>query len=127
MKEWKNAMRMLCLAGETEGMDYVLTETPTEDEFFDTLIEYMGKAPSDWVGLADLKHTYHDTTGWGFFAFGKLYIAIPEFDTYECHSDSWACEETLIEAVEMCQHRTWRSEEETRQFRNDINNHLSRL
>jgi hypothetical protein len=127
MKEWKNAMRLWCLAGEYEGMEDVLAETPTEEEFFYTLREYMGNAPSNWTGLADLKHSYHETDGYGFFAFGKLYIAIPEYDTYECHSGSWACEETLIEAVEMCQHRNWRQEEETRQFKNDINNYLSKL
>ena len=99
---------------------------PSADEFFTYLSEMYGK-PAHYVFCADMDYRYHDTDGYGWLAWGMLYIAIPEYDTYERYAGQWACAETLVEAVDSCQHKCWEQEQERRDFIWDMNNYLSNL
>ena len=127
-RDWKEALRLLCLIGDDALMNEPMENVPTADEFFDTIKMYMGNAPSDWTGLCTSQYTYHEVDGYAWLVWGKyLYIAIPEFDTYERHEDRWARHETLIEAVQMVEHANREDEEDYRQTREDIDNHLRNL
>jgi hypothetical protein len=99
---------------------------PSADDFFAHLEEMYDK-PIYYAFTADMEYRYQDTEGYGWLAWGMLYIAIPEYDTYERYAGKWACAETLVEAVESCQHSCWKHEQERREFIQDINNHLSKL
>lgn len=124
---WKEALYLFCTEGENDGMRKPLEETPSADQFFEEMERICGRAPDNWVGLCDAEYRYQDLEGYGWLAWGKLYIAIPEYDTYECHSGKWAVAETLCEAVRECVHTAWRQESETIEFREEIDNFLSKL
>jgi len=113
--------------GNTRSLRFVEgMKVPDADEFFDHMKAMFGK-PGDYAFSSDVQYMYQDTEGFGWLAFDRLYISIPEFDTFEMHEGKWAVAETLFEAVRDCQHSCWRQEEETRQFKNDMNDYLSRL
>ena len=95
---------------------------PDAEQFFQALMEVMEE---DYILTSDTEYVYCDTKGYGWLAFGNLYIAIPEYDTFEFHTGKWAVVETLIEAVQQCQHGTWREEDERREFIRDTNQFLS--
>jgi hypothetical protein len=95
---------------------------PDAEQFFQALMEVMEE---DYILTSDTEYVYCDTKGYGWLAFGNLYIAIPEYDTFEFHTGKWANVETLIEAVQQCQHGTWREEEERRELIRDTNEFLS--
>ena len=99
---------------------------PSADEFFSQMDAMFGE-PVFYIFTADMDYRYQDTEGYGWLAWGMLYIAIPDYDTYERHEGKWACAETLVEAVEQCQHTCWQEEQHRRELIQDINNHLSRL
>lgn len=99
---------------------------PSADEFFDYLEEMYGK-PAQYIFCADIHYRFRESEGYGWLAWGMLYIAIPEYDTYERHEGKWACAETLVEAVESCQHSSWQQEQEQKDFIQDMNNYLSNL
>lgn len=99
---------------------------PDADDFFAVLREMFGTM-LDALFTADVQYDYQELRGYGWYAFGRLYIAVPEHSLYECHEGEWTSAETLVEAVQHSQHEAWRREEETRQFKNEINNILSKL
>lgn len=123
-EEWKEALRQLCVGGEDEGMAKLLPVTPTETEFFMAMRELAGNAPDNWTHSCTSQYSYHETDGYAWLAWGKLYIAIPEFDTYEKHEGRRARIETLIHAVQGVQHSTWQSEDGTQHLHKDIDNYL---
>lgn len=127
MSNWKEAMRLLCLAGDDGMMGTRYESVPDADEFFDTMKMYMGNAPSDWTGLCTSEYTYHETEGYAFLAWGNLYIAIPESDIYERYTGKAVRMETLISVVQNCQNACWRQEEDSAQLRSDIDNYLQGL
>lgn len=94
---------------------------PDAEEFFAALRNVMEE---DYILTSDTEYQYCDTKGYGWLAFGNLYIAIPEYDTFESHSGKWAVVETLIEAVQQCQHGIWREEDDRAETIRDINNYL---
>jgi hypothetical protein len=124
---WKEAMRLLFLTGDDSLMSEPLDVVPSADEFFDAFVTYTDKNPSYWVEYADMEYSYHETKGYGWSAWGMLYIAITEYDLYERHTGKWACLETLQEAVQQTQHSCWQQEEDRRETQNDIDNYLSTL
>ncbi len=91
--------------------------------FFDVLEAMYG----NYLFTSDIEYHYQSVDGYGWMAWGMLYIAIPEFETYERHEGKWACTETLIEAVQQTQHDAWRQEQERREFTSDMDNYLSQL
>lgn len=99
---------------------------PSAAHFFAHLGRMYGK-PSHYVFCADMEYRYQDTTGYGWLAWGMLYIAIPEYDIYERYEGQWACAETLVEAVDSCQHSNWQQEQDMRNFMSDMDNYLSTL
>lgn len=123
-EEWKEAMRLLCLAGDDSLMSKRLENVPDADEFFRTLKMYMGNAPSDWTGLCTTEYTYHQVDGVGFLAWGRLYIAIPEYDTYKRYEGKYARVETLVEVVQSCQHFCWKDEDSREELQRDINEYI---
>lgn len=126
--EWKEAMRLFCLAGDDSLMEMPLNgAAPSAQEFFDTLRLYMGNKPDDWTGLCHSAYSYHEVDGYGWLVWGNyLYLAIPEYDTYERHEGKKARHETLIGVVQHCQHNAWQQEEDTRETQRDIDEHYSR-
>lgn len=124
--EWKEAMRLLLLAGDDSLMEIPLNgEAPTAQEFFDTIRLYMGNAPSEWTGLCHSAYSYHEVDGFGWLVWGNyLYLAIPDFDTYERHEGKKARHETLVNVVQQCQHDAWQEEDDTRETQRDIDNYL---
>lgn len=95
---------------------------PDAEQFFQALMEVMDE---DYILTSDTEYVYCDTKGYGWLAFGNLYIAIPEYDTFEFHTGKWAVVETLIEAVQQCQHGTWREAEDRAETIKDTNEFLS--
>jgi hypothetical protein len=124
---WKEALYLFCEEGVDDGMRKPLPETPSADDFFEEMQRICGRAPHNWNGTSDTEYRYQDVAGYGWLAWGKLYIAIPEYDTYERHSGKWAVAETLCEAVRECVHTSWRQEAETIEFKREINEYLSKL
>ena len=124
--EWKEAMRLYCLAGDDSLMEMPLNgAAPSAQDFFDTLRLYMGNTPSDWTGLCHSAYAYHEVESYGWLVWGKyLYIAIPEYDIYEKREGSMARHETLIGVVQHCQRACWKDEDDTRETQRDIDNYL---
>lgn len=124
--EWKEAMRLFLLAGDDSLMEMPLNgAAPSADEFFDTIRLYMGNAPSEWTGLCHSAYSYHEVEGFGWLVWGNyLYLAIPDFDTYERHEGKRATHETLVNVVQQCQHDAWQEEDDTRETQRDIDNYL---
>jgi hypothetical protein len=125
--EWKEAMRLLFLTGDDSLMSKPLDAVPNAEEFYDTVRAYVGNGDASWSQCATMEYTYHDVSGFGFIAWQRLYIAIPEFDLYEMHTGKWACFETLQEAVQQTQHSNWQQEEDRKETQNDIDNYLNTL
>lgn len=124
--EWKEAMRLFLLAGDDSLMEMPLNgAAPSAQEFFDTIRLYMGNTPSDWTGLCHSAYAYHEVEGFGWLVWGNyLYLAIPDFDTYERHEGKRATHETLVNVVQQCQHDAWQEEDDTRETQRDIDNYL---
>ena len=97
---------------------------PDADEFFGLLKAITNE--QDYVDTSDTVYKYHDTFGYGWNAFGTLYIAIPEYDTYERHTGKWATFETLKEAVQQCHHEVWEAEDDREDTIRDTDEFLSR-
>jgi Zn-finger protein len=95
---------------------------PDAEQFFEALQEVMQE---DYILTADTTYKYCDTHGYGWLAFDCLYIAIPEYESYEFHTGKWAVFSTLVEAVQQCQHGTWRENEDRAQTIRDTNQFLS--
>lgn len=124
VQEWKEAMRLFCLAGDDSLMSKRLETVPDADEFFATLKMYMGNSPSDWTGLCTSEYTYHEIEGVGFLAWGRLYIAIPEYDVFRVYEERMARMETLIQVVQSCQNSYWAAEDDREELIRDINEYI---
>jgi hypothetical protein len=126
--EWKEAMRLFLLAGDDSLMETPLNgEAPSAQEFFDTIRLYMGNAPSEWTGLCHSAYSYHEVEGFGWLVWDTyLYLTIPDYDTYERHEGKWARHETLIEAVQECQHKIWEDTDDREETQRDTDDFLSR-
>jgi hypothetical protein len=96
--------------------------TPDAEQFFKAIKEVMGG--EHYILTADTTYKYCDTHGYGWLAFDALYIAIPEYDTYEFHSGKWAVFSTLVEAVQQCQHEVWEAEDDREDTIRDTNEFL---
>jgi hypothetical protein len=113
--------------GNTSSLSPRNNFTPPDAKEFFAQMEAMFGTPIHFLFTSDIQYRYQDAEGFGWLAWGVLYIAVPECDIYERHEDKWACPETLIEAVQECQHAAWNQAEEARKLKEDINQFLSKL
>jgi hypothetical protein len=121
MKNYKELMEEAYGAeGELDSLSPREGMTPPDAEEFFSQMEAMFGTSIHFLFTSDIQYRYQETEGFGWMAWGLLYIAIPECDMYERHEGKWACPETLLEAVQQCQHTAWRQEEEIRKLKQDI-------
>lgn len=113
--------------GDTRSLSPREGFTPPDATDFFNYLEKMFNGRAQHTDTYTSDYRYQDTHGYGWLAWGMLYIAIPEYDTYERHEGEWACMETLVEAVQQCQHASWRREQDTREFIEDMKHYLSKL